>query len=246
MPMNMPRPSPFVIAEAVQAGLKIPAVQIDPRNNFVQGAFIFASDIDKMQMGFKSWRVPLAEVRDEIVIPSVRKNFEAEGRPKWIALKAATIKNRLYMGFPRGPILVRTGRLKRAATKKNIWELTSAVGREGYDMLKLRTTYLDQMAPYAEFHQLGARHVTRSLRGGGSNFYVSGLQAKITGQRATDIGTSYKSISDPTSTGGPLLPARPFIQLTVDEEAQIYTVFFAFMSRQVDKFWGPESRGLGL
>lgn len=238
MTSPFPRPSPFMLANAVTSGLKIPAIEIDPRLNFVQGAFLFASDIDKMEMGFKSWKIPLTEARDRVVIPSVRQNFEQEGRPKWTPLKASTVQNRLYMGFSRGPILERTSRLKRVATRKNIWELVSGVGREGYDMLSLRTTVLDQAVPYAEFHQLGAGMRRGRIVG----------QIKTTISRSGKTTSKFKHREANPLTGGDTrsfrLVPRPFIQLTLDEEVEIYEIFFAFMDRQADKFWGPESKGL--
>lgn len=241
---NFPRPSPFMISTAITGtgrggsgqfvgGLSIPAVSIDPRFNFVRGAFIFASDIDKLGMSFKSWREPLEQSRDLVIIPSIKKNFASQGRPAWKPLKKSTIKNRLYMGYPRGPILVRSGRLKTIATRKNIWEIASEMsGSEGgADMLKLRTIFLDQAVPYAQFHQLGARiprkRIVRSIRG-----TITSSGDLVPG--GTGGGSSGK------------LPARPFIQLTQDEEVEIYNIFYSFMVKMVDKFWPPESQGLGL
>lgn len=239
MTSPFPRPTPFVISQAVQSGLSIPAIEIDPRLNFVQGAFLFASDIDKMGMAFKTWKKPLSEARDAVVIPSVRKNFSAEGRPKWQPLAARTIANRMYMGYPRGPILERSGRLRKAATRKNIWELVSAVGRDGYDMLSLRTTFLDGLVPYAEFHQMGAG-VRRGRKFGTmkGNISASGSFSgfKFQSEKArAELGQDTRTFR---------LAPRPFIQLTLDEEVEIYGIFFNYMSDQVDKYWGPESRGL--
>jgi phage gpG-like protein len=45
---------------------------------------------------------------------SIQRNFAAEGRPvRWARLTEGTIKDRIRQGFGRGPILVRSGRLKR-------------------------------------------------------------------------------------------------------------------------------------
>lgn len=45
---------------------------------------------------------------------SIMRNFAAEGRPDhWAPLKPATIVDRQRQGFGAGPILVRTGKLKR-------------------------------------------------------------------------------------------------------------------------------------
>lgn len=235
-------------------GLSIPAVSIDPRFNFVRGAFIFADDIDKLGMSFKSWREPLEQSRDLVVIPSIRKNFASQGRPAWKPLKQSTIKNRMYMGYPRGPILQRSGRLKTIATRKNIWEVTNEIQREGADMLKLRTIFLDQAVPYAQFQQLGARlprqRTIRSLRGTitGSGDLVPGGHSGAFFEKqlgaAGGFGIFGKTEIFPTAGGR--LPARPYIQLTTDEEMEIYNIFYSFMVKMVNKFWPPESQGLGL
>jgi phage gpG-like protein len=262
---RMPRPTPFMISTAVTGtgrggegqfvgGLSIPAVSIDPRNNFVRGAFMFADDIDKLGMSFKSWREPLEQSRDLVVIPSIQANFASQGRPAWKPLKKSTIKNRMYMGFPRGPILQRTKRLKTIATRKNIWEVTNDNSREGADMLKLRTIFFDQAVPYAQFQQLGAKlprkRMVRSLRG---SITQSG-ESRSTGPGGTmferqlgtagSFGVFGKEEAFPTSGGR--LPARPYIKLTTDEEMEIYNIFYSFMSKMVDKFWPPETEGLGL
>lgn len=238
MTSPFPRPTPFIISQSVVTGLKIPAIEIDPRNNFVQGAFLFASDIDKLDMKFKTWKEPLQQSRDEVVIPSVRENFDQEGRPKWTPLKPQTLQNRMYMGYARGPILDRSGRLRRIATQKNIWSIVSGVGREGADMLSLNVNYLDGKVPYAEFHQLGAG-VRRGRR-------VGDIQKRITSSGKTTSRFRHREANP--ALGGDIrtfrLPPRPFIQLTVEEEAEIYTIFFNFMSRQVDKYWGPRDEGL--
>lgn len=240
MASNFPRPTPFIVAESVQRGLKIPAIQIDPWLNFVRGAYIFASDIDKLSMGFKSWRKPLLEARDTVVVPSVIANFASEGRPRWKELAPQTLQNRMYMGFARGPILQRTRRLERAATRKNIWEVTSGVGREGVDMLRLRTEFFDGLVPYGYFHQVGA-----GVRRGR---IVGDVRGKISGQSFS--GFQFRHREANAAAGAETrtfrLPARPFFQLTIQEEAEIYTIFYNFMSQQVDKFWGPDVEGLGM
>lgn len=186
----MAKPSLKQVATAVtgsstSAGLQIPLIQIDPWKNFVRGAAISAQAIDKLALGFKSFKEPLEDSLDKVVIPSIKRNFQAQGRPQWKKLTKKTIYNRLMEGYPPVPILQKVGRLKNNATQKQIWEIKN-------DMLRLRTVYFDQKVPYAHFHQ---------------------------------IGTIY-------------MPARPFIRIASDEEAEIYGIFMAFMVKQVDKHWG--------
>lgn len=237
MASNFPKPTAFIIAEAVTQGLKIPAIEIDPRFNFVRGAYIYASDIDKLDTALKSWREPLEQARNHVIIPSIFKNFESEGRPRWAPLQKKTIQDRLRLGFQRGPILTRTYRLRKAAVQKNIWEVVSTPGSNTTDMLRMRTEYFDQLVPYGQFHQLGARlpevRNIRSLRGFISQSGSSSEFRETTRQELF-----------PT-TGGKL-PARPFIQLTTADEVEIYGVFFNYLSRQVDKHWGSDSEGLGF
>jgi len=46
---------------------------------------------------------------------SIMRNFAAEGRPrKWEPLQEATIRDRIRQGFGEGPILVRTGKMKKS------------------------------------------------------------------------------------------------------------------------------------
>jgi phage gpG-like protein len=45
---------------------------------------------------------------------SIDRNFQAEGRPqRWAPLQPNTIRERLRLGFGRGPILQRSGKLRR-------------------------------------------------------------------------------------------------------------------------------------
>ncbi len=58
---------------------------------------------------------PLLNNIAQIMLESVRKNFENEGRAdKWAALKNSTIKQRQKKGYWPGKILQRSGMLKRS------------------------------------------------------------------------------------------------------------------------------------
>lgn len=79
---------------------------------------------------------------------SIARNFEAQGRPrKWRRLKPATIRDRRRQGYGPGPILKRSGKLKRgflADWGKKYFRISNrARSRKGY--------------PYYWAHQLGAR-----------------------------------------------------------------------------------------
>jgi len=60
---------------------------------------------------------PLLEQLGSIIQDAIGDNFAEEGRPSWQPLKASTIKERNKLGYT-GPILQRTGKLKRSITRK--------------------------------------------------------------------------------------------------------------------------------
>lgn len=72
---------------------------------------------------------------------SILRNFTAQGRPsKWAPLAAATIEDRIRKGYGPGPILVRTGGLRKGWRYK--W------GAQSYRV--------DNRKHYWIYHQLGA------------------------------------------------------------------------------------------
>jgi phage virion morphogenesis protein len=60
---------------------------------------------------------PLLEQLGSIIQDAIGDNFEQQGRPAWQPLKASTLKERTKLGYT-GPILQRTGKLKRSITRK--------------------------------------------------------------------------------------------------------------------------------
>jgi len=219
---DFPRPGLGSIAGAVtgagpgfmRGGL---AIHIDEYGSFVKNSKIYAGMIDKLGMSFKSFREPLELSLDKVIIPSITQNFAAQGRPAWTPLAQSTIVNRLYQNFPRGPILQRTGRLRRESTRKNIWDISASE-------VRMRAVYFDQKVPYAQFHQSGTRirtvtkHTLTTFMEGSSGF--------------TSFNASKKTTKQAT------MPARPFVLLQLDEEVEIHNIFIDFMQLQVKKHWG--------
>src|SRR5690348_15723687 len=81
------------------------------------------------------------------MIPSIRRNFDAGGRPRWTPLSENTIAARAAAGFGPKPILVRTGLLRRTMGQQNIW----TVDRE-----KAYIQDLPDKIWYGKVHQAGA------------------------------------------------------------------------------------------
>ena len=87
-------------------------------------------DMRKLGKDFASTnklREPFEEIRDEVMIPSIDKNFEVGGRPSWEPLSLATIGGgreafiaSTATGGPAGgrQPLTKSGQMKKAATAK--------------------------------------------------------------------------------------------------------------------------------
>src|SRR5258706_1137067 len=209
-----------------QTGLGQPFFLIDVNGKFKAGAIANATRVDKLSMGFKSFSKPVKIVLDTIVIPSIIQNFAEQGSPKWKNLSKRTIKNRLYEGYPRGPILDKTGRLKKAASRKNNWEVQT-------HMLKFRAAFFTQSVRYAGFHQRGSNIIT--LPSG----HMTAEAHWPTGMFDVwhhDLETGFQVFREVRT-----LEPRPFIQLTPGEQIEVYNVFLAFMNEQVDRYWGKGS-----
>ena len=104
---------------------------------FTPSMFSIGSAFDRLAAEFKDMSEPLRDAVTEVMIPSIRKNFEAEGRPKWA---------------PTGPeasaqhaaILYRSGQLYDAATSLDIWTIDSNVA-----------AVTSMPTDYGQFHQFG-------------------------------------------------------------------------------------------
>jgi phage gpG-like protein len=109
-----------------------------------------AADLRDMADALKSFKDPLSEVVDKVMIPSIRRNFEEEGRPKWKGLAAMTIYKRsnkkVISSGSTHPILQDTKALLIAATSKRIWTITDS---------DATVTGLNDIVPYANFNQGG-------------------------------------------------------------------------------------------
>lgn len=104
---------------------------------------ISARRIDTLGLGIKSFREPLKRSIQQVLAPSFRKNFDAEGRPdSWESLSDVTVE----MRGSAGPILNRTGLLKRTIQQFNIWTV---------DAQKAALLDLPQKIWYGKVHQAG-------------------------------------------------------------------------------------------
>lgn len=127
---------------------------------------IVAKDVERLGLDIRSFKEPLTRIVRNVLIPSFKKNFAEGGRPPWEPLDADTIRIRRNSAWP---ILVRSGKLRRAATRLNIWDI-------GLTTATIRT--LPQDAFYGVYHQAGA--------GGGASGLVDELLSHAPGSHASE------------------------------------------------------------
>ncbi len=215
---------------------------LTPFDPYFQAAtYVYAGNVDRLGAQFRSWKEPLMKSLIEVVMPSIKANFRAGGRPKWQPLSRVTIKERLRKGFPRGPILVRTGNLRKVATSRQIWVVEPQFRGPGSDALILLQMYLNQRVPYARYNQIGtakeldsnkkwSTFLEATISRGGGVFPPEGFEAR----------QEYNPFLAKWHT-----PARPFIMIQTEDEIEIYGIFSEYLYQKANKYWGmmPDYRG---
>jgi phage gpG-like protein len=192
---------------------------------------IVAKDVNRLGMDIRSFRVPLAAIIRQVMIPSIRANFAEQGRPKWAPLAESTVQAR----HATGPILNRTGKLLRRARQFNIWTIgaTSATIRK-----------LPDDVFYGAYHQSGAERET----GSGSNTNAKilanpkskearALIAKFLPRARSELGPKVsdkhvlaRALGMALDTGIWSLPARPFIMYQESDIPKMEAIFGAWMT----------------
>jgi phage gpG-like protein len=86
---------------------------------------VIQKDLKDLGADIRSFKEPLKRCIQQVVIPSIRANFDAGGRPTWAPYAASTIEFHEMLGTDLSPsMLVKSGALKRTATQLNIWTIT--------------------------------------------------------------------------------------------------------------------------
>jgi phage gpG-like protein len=86
---------------------------------------IVATRIDKLGLDIRSFKVPLKRCVKDVIIPSIRKNFDAGGRPSWAPYSEVTVAMHedLKEAMSSG-MLVKSGKLRATMGFQNIWTIT--------------------------------------------------------------------------------------------------------------------------
>lgn len=174
---------------------------------------ILARDVDKLGIDIRSFREPLTRAIKEVMIPSIRKNFDSEGRPSWEPLAEATINIRDDQGSG-GSILNRSGRLRRRMLQQTRWTIT----QEAASIQDLPNDIW-----YGRIHQEGLGGIrTRVGKTLKANPGMSPAQASKRVMAGIDRDIlSGKAHTHTTSN----IPARPFVMFQDEDIDGVYEVF---------------------
>jgi phage gpG-like protein len=140
---------------------------------------LLVSQFDRLGLDIRSFKEPLRQSIQEIVAPSLRKNFYAQGRPdRWPQLAEQTVQQKSATGhsgnapFP----LVRTGKLRRVAGQLNLWRIDGIDG--------IATVDLPSDVWYGAVHQEGSNEGTNAVykvrsRSGGTRTVERGDPGRV-------------------------------------------------------------------
>jgi phage gpG-like protein len=169
---------------------------------------IVASRIDVLGAMVTSFEEPLKESLTKVVLPSIKTNFSAGGRPTWQPLSEATMEIRQRFGQGGNKTLVRSGALRAAVTSMSSWLVT--------DTAASLNTFPENVW-YGAIQQDGYGGM-----GGGQ---------KVKGKTLSQIVAS----AGATGTTVAAIPARPFIMLQTEDEDKIVDIFMMWLGRKIEE-----------
>jgi phage gpG-like protein len=165
---------------------------------------ILARKVDKLGMDIRSFREPLTRSVREVMVPSIRMNFDVGGRPAWEPLHEFTVKKKKGNAAP----LIRTGALRRVASQINIWTISSE---------SAMITDLPQSVWYGKVHQAGHG--------------ATGMVTKRIFNPMTKRYTEFEE--EGTEAGSGAIPARPFVVLQEQDVIAIERVFADWLGERI-------------
>jgi phage gpG-like protein len=170
---------------------------------FTPSVGISARKFDKLKLDIRSFKEPLTRSIREVMIPSIRQNFDSGGRPPWEALAHSTVVTKKGDTRP----LIRTGELRRQMGYIKIWHI---------DTEKAFIADLPAKVWYGKVHQAGHGATTRTVT----------MKNIATGQMET-----FTESDDEGGSGA--IPARPFVVLQRDDAIKIDRQFEEWIGERI-------------
>lgn len=188
---------------------------------------ILVAQFNKLGLDIRSFHEPLHRSVKNVMVPSIRKNFEQEGRPtRWQPLTLKWMQEKERRGAPYSDILKMYGKLSKVATQQNIWTINGIAG-EAF----IRD--LPQHVWYGKVHQEGF-----SMTGDGMTRYTvkrpgqkmfTQLTEPKRGKRTKNKGARFGTMD--TTEG---VPARPFLLIQTSDEKKIEKEFLTWLQERFD------------
>jgi len=128
------------------------SIDFDPEPIILAGQFM------KFGMDIRSFREPLERSVRQVMVPSLRANFDAGGRPPWQPLATLTVLAKVDKGAaePMSPLIL-SGKLRRVAGQINLWSINGPEGEASISQEKLGDVW------YGVIHQVGAQTPTGNI-----------------------------------------------------------------------------------
>lgn len=186
---------------------------------------ISATRLERLGIDIRSFREPLTRSVREVMVPSIRKNFDSGGRPAWSPLSDATLASRKAQGISGSEILVKSGALRKVATQINVWNVTS-------ETASVRA--LPANVQYGYYHQAGAARSGRQTSGGGARLTVAQMRERAGNSKLR--GKKKNSRAGGSSSGA--IPARPFFVIQPEDHKDIQKVFLKWFEERARRQWG--------
>jgi phage gpG-like protein len=188
-----------------------------PQLAFSPSVGIIARDVDKLGLDIRSFREPLKRSVQRVIIPSIQKNFDDEGRPEsWEPYAESTIDIRERQGSPVGKLLDKTGALRTAMKRLNIWTIndTAAI------LLDLPSN-----VSYGKIHQQGLSGAAKRAKGAGGAFNKRQRDIRKAIQEGKTLRTAVE------------IPARPFVMIQDDDVFAIEAIFSEWLNERIAARW---------
>lgn len=153
---------------------------------------------------------PVMQGIGEIILASVQRNFEVEGRPGWKRLRPATIKERTRKKKWPGKILSRSG---------SYGLLGSINYRAGSDSVSIGTNKI-----YAAVHQFGAK---RGEFGTVTAHIKAHYRRRGRGKKRTPVKAHTRTMVTPWGD----IPARPYLMVQDEDWEEIRGLLESYLAR---------------
>lgn len=188
---------------------------------------LVAKDVDRLGLEIANMREPITRSIVQVMIPSIKKNFDVEGRPPWEGLADYTKQVR----GNAGPVLTRTGKLKRGVTKLHIWKI------------KDDSATIIELPPeiwYGAIHQSGYGGMNALISLARRRLGPKASQKKVNALAMEMLDATLLAIEkDPTRPrvrkGAADIPQRRFLMFQEDDIDDILQVFAEWLEDEVKK-----------